>query len=198
VRASTTQYGIFKPMRWISGNDLEHFCGSSVAPTLFPILVRKLIRASAEPLRHLDFPSAEGGQRPGWDGICTWDGQHEKVPVGGSGWKLSVREDVRAKMREDFGERSENPLGLNPATDTLVLATLRRFANKREFQAQLLGQGPWAKVLILDASDFEQWIETKPSVGIWLGEQIGRRSRNTYTVSHYWSDDYARPGISDQ
>ncbi len=173
-------------MRWISPSDLDHFCGSPVAATLFPILVRKLIRVSASPLRQLDFPSAEGGQRPGWDGICAWDGQHERVPVGRSGWELSTRQDVRDKMREDFAERSSNPLGLNPATDTIVLASLRRFAQKREFELQLSG-GRWARVAVLDSSDFEQWIESKPNVGIWLGEQMGARSRGAYTVSYYWS-----------
>jgi len=174
-------------MRWISAIDLENFCGSSVAATLFPILVRKLIRASASPLRQLDFPSAEGGQRPGWDGICAWDGQHEMVAVGKCGWELSIREDVRDKMREDFAARSKNPFGLSPATDTIVLASLRRFAKKREFELQLLAEGPWAKVVLLDSADFEQWIESKPNVGIWFGEQTGARSKNVYTASYYWS-----------
>lgn len=174
-------------MRWISASQIEYFCGSSAAATLFPILVRKLIRASASPLRQLDFPSAEGGQRPGWDGICSWDGQHDRVANGTTGWELSTRQDVRDKMRQDFNERSKNPLGLNPAADTIVLATLRRLAKKREFERELLSEGPWVKVMVFDSSDFEQWIESAPNVGIWFSEQIGGSTRNVYTAGGYWS-----------
>jgi hypothetical protein len=121
------QNGIVSNPELITAVDLDQWSGTLAAQTTLPILVRRLILATA-PVNEITMRAREGALLPGWDGIVRFEATDPHVPSGTSGWELGTSNDPRKKAQSDFRIRTKDPLGLDPKTTTFVAVTSRSSA----------------------------------------------------------------------
>jgi hypothetical protein len=153
-----------------------------------PRLVRRLIVASCKDSKLPSFRADEGVQVAGWDGVTVSDITHPFVPTGTTGWELSTRKDVKNKADEDYANRIGDPDGLDPAQTAFVFLTLRRWPGKQDWAADKSAENHWRSVLAFDADDLETWLESAPSVHVWLSVLLGKRLDNALDLDAWWRD----------
>src|ERR1700722_3126664 len=184
----------------VSSNDLIAWADTIDARYALPRLARALVRATTDSTSAVDFPAMEDAQRPGWDGVVENPNPTKGayVPAGTSVWELSTEANPQSKAERDYLKRKAEPLGINPAESTIVFVTLRRWGSKRQWVSRKNQEGTWAKVVVYDAADLEQWLELAPEVGIWLGARIGRRNLGVQSLDAFWNEFsvYTAPPIS--
>lgn len=125
-------------------------------------------------MRRVDIPAGEMGQRHGWDGVVESDAGDGFVPEGVSGWEFSAEKSVASKLACDLRERTEDPLGLDPARTTFVFVTPRKAGEPSRLLAKLRERGQWREVRVIDANILVQWLEQRPAVALWLGRLLGK------------------------
>jgi predicted XRE-type DNA-binding protein len=170
-----------------NATDMVSWSDRTESRTELPRLIRRLCNSSPG-IRQAFFRTAEGTDLKGWDGITVSDQDRGLVPVGISGWELSVRRDARTKADEDYERRTKNPGGMDPATTTFVFATTRRFPEKTKWAQRRAKEGVWKNVLVLDADDLEGWLELTPSVHVWFSHVLGKRPDDASDVETWWND----------
>jgi hypothetical protein len=89
------QNGYVSNPELITAFDLDQWSGTLAAQTTLPVLVRRLILATA-PVSEITMRAREGAQIPGWDGIVRCDATVAHVPLGTSGWELGTSMDPRS------------------------------------------------------------------------------------------------------
>ena len=129
-----------------NASDLDHWASLLEGKSTFPELLRRLIRATTPTLTSLSFPSAEGVQLEGWDGLTTADAATPYVPAGPTGWELGTNKDQKGKADDDYDTRTANPLGLVPADSTFVFCTPRRWGQRKKWTTARLKEGHWRDV----------------------------------------------------
>jgi hypothetical protein len=155
----------------------------------FQQLVRRLIFATGwQGLRRVSFRSGEGVQLSGWDGVVEADEGTPFVPADVSGWELGTNRNVGRKAQEDYRKRTEDLKGLDLDRTTFVFVTLRRWANKREWEQDRRREGIWRDVRVYDADDLETWLEQAPAVHVWLSIRLGKRPADVLDLETYWED----------
>jgi predicted ATPase len=157
----------------VSGDDLKQWADRQEAAALLPDLVRRLLLATTS-IKRLTMRADGGINLGGWDGLAQVVDAPTNVPVGWSGWELSVRKDVKAKADKDFAGRMKSPEPLEPEHSTYVAVTARRFANKESWAADKRDDGPFADVRVIDADDLAAWLVDAPAVSRWFGKKLGR------------------------
>jgi predicted ATPase len=157
----------------VTGDDLKQWADRQEAAALLPDLVRRLLLATTS-LKRLTMRADGGVNIGGWDGLAQIDDAPTNVPVGWSGWELSVRRDVKAKADKDFAGRMKSPEALDPEHTTYVAVTARRFANKESWAADKRDDGPFADVRVIDADDLATWLVDAPAVSRWFAKKLGR------------------------
>lgn len=173
----------------VSSNDLVAWADTIDARYALPKLVRALVRATTDSGSTIHFPAMEDAQGPGWDGVVMENSKKSAyVPRGTSAWELSTETNPQAKAESDYQKRTQNALGLTPINTTLVVVTLRRFRQKRQWAADKNQEGIWAKVFAYDATDLEQWLELAPEVAIWLAARLGRWSPGVQSLETFWNE----------
>jgi addiction module HigA family antidote len=172
----------------LSSNDLVVWAETIDARYALPLLLRALVRVTAESASIVDFPAMEDTQRPGWDGVVENPARSAYVPIGRSVWELSTDARPLAKVERDYQKRTLNPLGYQPAKATLVMVTLRRWAQKKQWASAKEQEGQWARVVAYDATDLEQWLELAPEIAIWLAMRIGRRPAGVKALENFWNE----------
>lgn len=108
----------------VTAQDLDQWSDTLAAQTTLPILVRRLILATAS-VTEISMRAREGALVPGWDGIARCDTADPHVPLGNSGWELGTSKEPRDKAQSDIRSRTKDPLGLDPKTTTFVAVTSR-------------------------------------------------------------------------
>jgi len=93
------------PIKLISALDLSTWSDRLDARSIIPQVLRWLIRASLGSDAHLNFPSEESTQMPGWDGTCYAKKEHEFVPIGHSYWEFGVDQKIKDKANKDYQKR---------------------------------------------------------------------------------------------
>jgi hypothetical protein len=177
---SARQNGYVSNPELITAFDLDQWSDTLAAQTTLPILVRKLILATA-PVSEITTRAGEGAQIPGWDGIVRCDAADAHVPLGISGWELGTSKDPRGKAQADIRTRAKDPLGLDPETTVFVAVTSRIWRDRDDWREARRKEWKWADVRAYDADDLVTWLERAPSVHHWISEQLGGDSRDVQT-----------------
>src|SRR4051794_14504064 len=151
-------------MNWVKALELENWADTLDSRSRFPQLIRRLLHATVEELKLIEFPAGEGVQREGWDGFVEASSGNAFVPAGISVWESGVSVKIRAKADKDFDNRKENTLGLDPSQTTYICVTPRKFAKKAEWRDEKNALGVWKEVRVYDSANFEEWLETAPFV----------------------------------
>ena len=172
----------------VNSGDLAAWADTIDARFAFPKLVRALVRATAVAGCTADFPAMEDAQNAGWDGLVESPVASAYVPAAKSAWELSTDAKPQSKAERDYQKRTENPLELEPAKTVLVLATLRKWPQKRQWMAAKNLDGIWAKVIVYDAVDFEQWLDLAPEPAIWLADRLGRSVTGVRSLDAFWNE----------
>ena len=175
-------------MRWVNSTDLDAWADRLDSRSRMPEVIRRLIHATVELPRKVDFPCEESIQLGGWDGIAEVEESHVYVPVGYSGWELGSSQDVKSKADDDYESRTKNPGVLEPTKTTFVFVTPRRWGNKEKWAEARRAEGHWADVRAYDADDIEQWLELAPAVGAWLAVVIGKYPPGIQSLTDFWSE----------
>jgi excisionase family DNA binding protein len=148
---------------------------------LFPKLLRALISANSNRAR-ISARSGDGVDVPGWDALVTGASGSAWVPAGNSAWEFGTGADPARKAQQDFRKRTKEPLGVDPAFTTFVFATPRRWREARDWERKRNQERSWSGVRVIDADDLETWLESTPSVRVWISEQLGLRPRHVATA----------------
>lgn len=176
--AATTQHSAARRVSrasraWVQATDLEDWSNRREAQEDLPLVVRRLILVTVDGVRRLSFRAGEGVQLGGWDGRLSTSSGSAFVPEGESVWELSTTPTVAAKAQEDYEKRTKRTGDVDPTRTTFVFVTSRRWASKDTWTADRRAEGRWRDVRVLDADDLETWLETAPSVHVWLSGRIG-------------------------
>jgi len=167
--------------------DLERWATEYTSSAMLPRLVRRLIAATTRFTR-LDFPADRAVWYSGWDGIavvttdCAW------VPDGMSGWELGTEPNVRRKAMGDYKNRCDDPVGLVQGETAFVLVTPHAWAPKAKvsWATQRRAEQIWRDVRVVDGHDLETWLESAPTVHLWLAEVMGRDIQDIRTLENWW------------
>src|SRR6266581_8087113 len=109
----------------IHAHDLDRWGSRIVSPPEFPRLVRRLVYATGQGLKNVDFPADEATRLAGWDGKVLADEGAPYVPAGFSVWELGTGQDPEDKADEDYEKRTGNSLGVDTRQATFVFVTPR-------------------------------------------------------------------------
>lgn len=182
-------------MKFITSTDLKQWADTKECQQLLPELIKKLIDASVSDIDILSFPSGDATFIPGWDGIVESEEKIDLVPSGISLWECGTTKDVKSKIDHDFKKRDEDPLGYDKSLSTFVFVTPRIWEGAEDW-LQNNGNG-WKKVVIYTAVELERWIDSKPSVGMWLAEKLRKLPAGGYmcpeTYWNRWAQGKSRP-----
>ena len=181
-------------------SDLVAWAGRRESQSLLPLVMVRLIRATATRVTEFHIPTGEGVHLPGWDGIVRNGRETPFVPEGTSGWEMSVAAGPKGKADRDFQKRSEDSRPLVREDTTLVFVTLRRWGGKDVWAAEKTEEGPWRRVKVLDADDVAAWLEEAPAVHTWLSIQIGKIPPGTNDLEAYWDEwsGATRPALTPE
>ena len=169
-------------------SDLVDWAGRRESQSLLPLLIRRLIRATATRVTEFHVRTGEGVHLGGWDGIVRNEQDTPFVPEGTSGWEMSVAARPQAKAEKDYRKRSEDSKPLVAEDTTLVFVTLRRWGGKEVWAREKSETGPWRRVKVLDADDVAAWLEEAPAVHTWLSIQIDKIPPGTNDLEAYWNE----------
>ena len=139
-----------------------------------PLLVRRLVRATARDVRRIDFPGGSAVSDEGWDGRLECARSHPMVPDGVSGWEIGTDKTPGTKAEGDYAKRTGDPLDLDRATTTFVAVTARSWSKAKHAWAKAKrAERLWADVRVVAAGELEQWLEDAPAVALWLARHLG-------------------------
>jgi tetratricopeptide (TPR) repeat protein len=169
----------------ITALDLNQWASSLDAQSMLPILIRRLILATAS-VTELSMRGRDGVGLPGWDGLVEATAGDSYVPVGRSAWEMATGNDPRAKAQSDYRSRTQDPLGVVPEKTTFVFVTPRIWPQRDDWRSTRRNDGPWLDIRAYDAYDIETWLERAPSIHIWISEHLGRNPRDISTPDRWW------------
>jgi len=170
----------------ITATHLVNWSDQRVAQGMLPVLVRRLISATAE-VNSIVIPGGDSVSEPGWDGVVGVAIGNAWVPAGPSYWELGTSADPAKKARRDFKKRETELSAEQAAQAIFVFVTSRRWRGKAIWQAEARNQNIWADVFVWDADDLEAWLETSASTSLWIGSQIGISGSGIESVENYWN-----------
>ncbi|AMR29543.1 hypothetical protein A0257_22225 [Hymenobacter psoromatis] len=171
-----------------NASDLDHWASLLEGKSTFPELLRRLIRATTPTLTSLSFPSAEGVQLEGWDGLTTANAATPYVPASPTGWELGTNKDQKGKADDDYATRTANPLELVPADSAFVFCTPRRWGQRKKWTTARLKEGHWRDVRAYDADDLITWLTEAPATHIWLSRLLHKQPDGVQDLENWWLD----------
>lgn len=147
-------------MRIVHAHHIETWADTLDCRSMLPGIIRRLIHSTGQGLRRVDFPTGEGMQRPGWDGVVIADGATAFVPESVSLWEAGTGDNPKEKANSDFEKRSKNPLGFLPAESTFIFMTPRKWVGKNDWVEEKKKLSLWKEIRVYDSDNLEQWLET--------------------------------------
>ncbi|ADJ29266.1 hypothetical protein [Nitrosococcus watsonii] len=169
----------------ITATHLVNWSDQRVAQGMLPILVRRLIKATAQ-IKSIAMPGGESVGEPGCDGILNVESGNAWVPDGASYWELGTSTNPAKKATSDFQKRVTELSAEHAAQTTYVFVTSRRWREKGKWQKKARNQNVWADVLVWDADDLEAWLETSATTSLWMASQIGIAGSGIVSIETYW------------
>jgi len=175
-------------MQWIDANDLKNWASRRDCQGYLPLVIRRLIRATAKSISHINFPARDSVVYPGWDGILETMVGTEYLPQGFSVWEIGTNQDIKGKAEKDYEKRKKDPLGINPKETTFVLVTPRIWSEKDEWCEEKRNEGFWKDVHVYDARVLEEWLEHAPAVGAWLARHLAIYPQGVMALEDFWKE----------
>lgn len=172
----------------INSTDLNLWANRNTSSSTLPQLLRRLIITTTKGLIFISFRAGDGTSIGGWDGRIDVTEGNAFVPEGKSVWELGTNRDVKGKADEDYEKRKTDPLGYLPSETTYIFITPRRWGGKDSWVTLRNAEGFWKEVRAYDADDLEAWLESSPSVHIWLSILLGKYPESAIDISNYWED----------
>ena len=169
------------------GTDLVAWASRRESQSLLPLLIRRLIRATATPETEFRIRTGDGVHLPGWDGIVQADEGSRYVPADASGWEMSVAMRPKTAADTNWTKRTRDPAPLTPEDSAFVFVTPRRWPDKDKWVGEKIRQGPWRDVRVYDADDLAAWLEEAPAIHTWLSIEIGKIPPGTNDLESYWN-----------
>lgn len=169
----------------ITATQLEQWADTREAQGLLPVLVRRLVSATAATTA-LAISGGDSVGEPGWDGYTQITQGNAWVPVGEARWEMGCSEDVIKKARGDFRKRTAETSAEIAKVTTYVFVSPRRWRGKATWQAEAAKESRWREVKAYDADDLEAWLEAAPGVTLWLGELLGLSGNGIESLERYW------------
>jgi transcriptional regulator with XRE-family HTH domain len=178
------------PLRLIDATDLAEWAERRDGQGTLPVLIERLIRAAVGPSARLRFPSDEGVQFSGWDGVAESHASDDGyVPDGKSGWEIGTqREGIAGKANDDYKKRTDKPGTIDPALSAFVFVTPRHWPAKDAWARERQSEGKWREVRAYDGDDLVHWIELYPAVGQWLAVSLRKRPAGALQLEEVWSE----------
>ncbi len=173
---------------WVMARDLEDWAKTLDARATLPQLVRRLIRATGNDIRMIEFPAHEQVQRPGWDGIVEAGQADAYVPAGTSHWEMGAGTSPQSKADDDFAKRMKDAHGLDRSKTTFVFVTPRKWLKKAEWRREKEALGVWKEVRVYDSASLEEWLEQSPAVDAWLAMLLNKKPQGVTSVEEYWAN----------
>lgn len=170
----------------VNSSDLVAWAAQNSAADHLPMLIRRLICATVSRADLISFPAEEGVHIGGWDGVVETQQGNTFVPTGLSVWEMGKKESPGTKADEDYTKRTANPDDVNPAETTFVFITPRRWKGKAAWISKRRAEKVWKDVCAYDADDLMTWLETAPSVHIWLSWMLGKRPDGAEDLERFW------------
>ena len=161
-------------MKKIEKSDLKTWADRYESKGNFPLLISKLVFATAPLSARLDIPSGSSSFLGGWDGVVISDIAQSYIPQGTSLWEIGTDLKITDKAEREYIKRTNNPIGYNPAECTFIFVTPRVWGKKKDWMKTKLAEGKWKNVIVYDAVELEQWLETCKPVATWLSPQVDR------------------------
>jgi hypothetical protein len=178
---------------WANATDLVEWSKRRDAQEDLPRIVRRLIDVTVDGVRRMSFRAGEGIQLGGWDGRLLVDAGNAFVPPGESVWEMGTTANSTIKADEDYAKRTKSPgPDVDPSKTTFVFVTSRRFAHKDEWSAARRRERRWKDVRVIDADDLETWLESAPSVHLWLSARIGVFPDSGAQDMENWFNNWSR------
>lgn len=167
-----------QPFRLINSGDLLEWASRLDGRSGLPELIDRLVLAGAGPDTMRHFPAGESTQAGGWDGTCDSPRPvANRVPIGKSGWELTVNGGIDKKADGDFKKREEALDQVTRQAMTFVFVVMRNWPGKDVWSARQRARGIFADVMALDVDDLVHWLDEHPGVQLWLAERIGKMPR---------------------
>ena len=173
---------------WSKAKDLQTWALSLEARQKLPALVRKLIHATVDNPRLIQFPADEGTQRRGWDGVLEVETGNAWIPNGKSVWEMGTDQNPETKANGDYTKRTDNPGAIKTQETTFVFVTPRKWEGKTKWLTEKRAENKCLNVLVWDCDDLEQWLETAPAVDAWLARLLGKLPAGVRDLSSYWQN----------
>lgn len=170
----------------VNATDLDLWAQKNESKALLAKLIRRLLQASGVKFKKIEFQSEEGIFTGGWDGFLDSPEAHTYFLRGLSGWEVSAQDGVTVKANKVYGTRTKNTKSADRRKTAFVFVTLRRWSGKSKWVEKRNEERSWRKVVALDATDLEAWLETEPSVHQWVSEHLGKWPEDVSSLDQAW------------
>ena len=169
---------------WVTSLKLEQWADELSARALLPQLLRRLVHATldAPAIQRAEFPSGEGIQRHGIDGLTETTVGNAKVPAGKTAWESGCDKGIKGKADDDFSKRTPD------FKSSFTFVTPRKWVNKQDWADEKRKPGLWHDVRAYDSADLEEWLELAPAVDIWLANEIGLKPPGVCDLATHWKN----------
>lgn len=177
-------------MRFLDVKDIQDWAGAPDGRYNLPLLVRKLITATIgiNNIQNIEFAYGEEVQTGGFDGELSASKEGLFVPKGESVWEFgSTKSSKKGKADSDYEKRTTNPLHKTPANTTYINVNGYKYRDKNKWSRERTEEGIWKGVRYFDAVDIDQWLETAPTVELWLAERLSKPTLGIYSLERYWN-----------
>jgi hypothetical protein len=163
-------------------------------------LIADLIRASADEISDIRFPSGDKGQIRGFDGVLESVGKPPYVPQGNSIWEFGVAGDFIAKAEGDYAKRTKEMDPAIRASTTFVFATPRtwdvgpRRRKIGDWLEEKRALGEWKSVECIDGVCLEAWLGVHPAVASRYAKHVLKLtpSLGAYSTDEFWLEYSSR------
>nr|MBO4517536.1 hypothetical protein [Clostridia bacterium] len=169
------------------------YYNSRKTQSIFPELIRKLIRMSINRTSNIHLPSGDSIYTTGWDAIVKHNEvKHEFVPLGSSFWELGTNNNSVAKIEADYKKRKAQSTIYDKSQYTYVAVTSRILdsGKKEEICEQIKKDKNFKDAIIIDANDLECWLEGHIDITIWLLNKYEESIKDyeINTVENIWQE----------
>lgn len=173
---------------WVDATDLKGWAARRDCQTNLPLLIRRLVRATATDISHILFPAGDSVSSPGWDGTLKVSDGTEYIPEGISIWEMGCNQNVKGKADKDYEKRKESISVSDASEITYVFVSPRAWTKSNEWCEEKREEGFWKDVKAYNAATLEEWIEQAPAVGIWLGQLLGKYPEGVKALEDWWNE----------
>ncbi len=186
--APTTVKAYVPPFLQLRAADIEAWADRTISRFRLAVFLRTLINSSGVGLTKVDFGGNDDAERPGWDGVVEASAGTPWIPEGRSGWEFGVNKNIKKKADGDFAKSVKaHPDKDERQNITFVFVTPRRWHGKKQWIADAIAKNFWKDVVVLDASDLEQWLEQSLVAQTWFANETHHPLSDVRTLDKCWS-----------